>query len=162
MDQASRPISATVVAIIGLIFGFMALCAQPFSLMAYLVDLGPNPVLDVIKASDALYLFMVSFSILGLFMALLEIIGSMGLLFMKPWGRALMVFYALVTLLMLFIHTVVYCIFLLPHMLQTGDPIMVGSAVGGLAGGCVGGVIPLAFVIVLTRPNVAEAYRGAL
>jgi len=160
--RPERPVLATVVAIVGLIFGIMGLCAGPMSLSIYFVDLGPNPVVDVVKNNQLLFFYTIAAGVMGVFLTLIEVVGCIGLLTMKPWGRTLTMFYAGAALLLLLVGTGVNAAVILPAMMSLNDPAALGGAIGGVVGSCAGVVIPIGFLLALTRPDVVAAYSGEL
>ena len=155
-----RPTSVTLVAIFGLAFGVLGMCVQPLSLLAYFVDTGSNPVMDIIRANTAVFLTLLSMGVLSVLLTVIEIVGCVGLLLMKPWSRGVVLFYAGASVLLQVSSTIFNSIFLLPELISLGDPAAVGAAVGSVIGGCAGSLIPAAFLFVLTRPAVVHAYRG--
>ena len=163
MDEQTiqRPVLATVVAIVGLIFGLIGLCAGPASLAIYFIDIGPNPAVDVVKSNQILFFYTIAAGVMGVFLTMIEIAGSIGLLMMKSWGRAAVMFYAFAALLLLVVSTGVNAFMLIPTLMDSSDPAAMGGAIGGVGGACFGAVIPIGFLIALTRPEVVDAYRNA-
>jgi hypothetical protein len=115
-QNTQRPVLATVVAIVGLIFGLIGLCAGPASLSIYFIDIGPNPAVDVIRGNQILFFYTIAAGVMGIFLTLIEILGCVGLLMMKPWGRAAVMFYSVAAMLLLIVGISVNAIFLLPPL----------------------------------------------
>lgn len=155
-----RPTLASVVAIICILFGLFGMCGSPASLSIYFIDTGvPNPVVDIVKSNQIMFIYLVSVGIMGFFLALIEFVGGIGLWMMKPWGRTAIMFFSVCTLLFGVLGMIMNAIFLIPPLMALGDPAAIGGAVGGIVGGCVGMIFPIGFLFVLTRPEVAQAYQ---
>lgn len=165
-DQTTqRPTLASVVAIIGLIYGSINLCGGPPMLAVYFVDLGPptpmteafNTTIAAVKSNQVMFFFTIVAGVMGLLLSIIEVVGCIGLLRMKPWGRPAVMFYAVGALLLLLLSTGIN---IFTTILPSTDnlPELLGSALGvGL--GCLSAVIPIGFLIALTQPEVVEAYR---
>ena len=156
----TRPVLATVVAIIGIIFGLIGMCSQPVVLSTYFMEPMGNPMLVMIQENQSLLLVLVSMGILGFLLTIVEVIGCVGLLLMKSWARSLVLFYAAANILVILLATGVNFVVFLPVLSDGSDPIMVGGAVGGICGGFVSMVVPVAFILALSRPEIVEAYAS--
>lgn len=94
---SKRPVSVIVLSVIGILIGAGSLLCAPLSIFALVVDFGiPNPQLDAMRGDPLLMAWnwfgvatMLIFGAWGL-------IGSIGSLIMKRWGRSAMVMYAIV------------------------------------------------------------------
>src|SRR5438128_7719791 len=76
-----RPTSVTVVAILGIIFGAMAVICSPFAMIPYFMQFGPpNPAIDAIKNDRLIFNWMVGSLIVHWPVGVLLLASSIGAL----------------------------------------------------------------------------------
>lgn len=161
-----RPVSVTVLAILGIIFGAINVLCTPFGLLPFLVDTGqPNPMIDVFWGSPFFFGWMI-FSVAASFiLGVVLLLGSIGSLQLRPVARKLMLIYAVAALVMAVAGFAINVVIMLPLLEQIdgGGPMMAG-VLGGLVGGVVGllfgSAFPVAILYFYTRPNVKAAFAG--
>jgi hypothetical protein len=157
-----RPTSVTVVAIVGIVFGLLGVVCTPISAIPYFVDTGPNPVMDAVKGTSWIYVYMVASLVLGFVFACVLLAGSIGALLLKPWARLVLMGYAIVSLVLGVVSAAVTLLIFVPLMRESDNPAVFGGVVGGIAGAfcglCVGFVLQGALLFVLTRPEVKRAF----
>ena len=162
-----RPASVIVLSIIGILLGAMLLLCAPLSIFGMVVDLGvPNPQLDAMRSDPLLMAWnwfgvgtMLIFGAWGL-------IGSIGSLIMKRWGRSAMVLYAIVETT-LSVAAAVVTIFVVQPRMKAAMGTATGAAMPAWAS-----YIQIGFTVVLlayflsvwyffTRPRVVDAFEAA-
>lgn len=160
-----RPASVTVFGVLNLVFGGLGMLSLPFTILA--LTSNPTPpfqVADEIGLYQLWTFVSLAISALGL-VALLA--SGVGLLRMRPWGRTLAVVYAALTVSTTLIALGMHWFFVAqPTFAQTvnDDSPEAMFARAGAIGGLVGGLIGLAFPVLLwffmTRPRVLAAFAG--
>jgi hypothetical protein len=164
---SGRPTSVIVLSIIGILIGAMFLLCAPLSIVGLVVDFGvPNPQLDAMRRDPLLMAWnwfgvgsMLIFGAWGL-------IGSIGSLIMRRWGRSAMVMYAIVETTLTTATAVATFAIVQPRMkaamgTQTGAMppewmayLQIGFTVALLA-------YFLSVWYFFTRPRVTEAFEAA-
>jgi hypothetical protein len=100
----------------------------------------------------------------------LVLLGSgAGLLMLKPWGRTITLFYGVTEIFIgvigLGFHFTVIAPGLIQQMPMAGGPEAAMAIMGGVVGGTVGGLMNLAYsvllVVFMKRPNVAAAFASS-
>jgi hypothetical protein len=110
----------------------------------------------------------------SLVLDLLLLVGGVGLLNMRPWGRSLSLGYAGLSILNRLFGIVYGFAVVLPvtreylQLVARQNPRLAGAVTGGEIGGIIGMVAsfvfilyPIAVFIILLHPRVAAAFRGA-
>jgi hypothetical protein len=103
----------------------------------------------------------------------LLLVGGVGLLNMRPWGRSLSLVYAPLSILNRLFGVVYGFAVVLPvtreylQLVARQNPRMAGAVAGGEIGGIIGLVAsfvvilyPIAVLVILLHPRVAAAFRG--
>jgi hypothetical protein len=165
-----RPTSLLVFGILNIVFGVIGLCGTAASSAMFFVDLPrdptmPNPALDLIE-SDATYrLFLQTMIVLGCLAALALIVGGIGLLLVKAWGRTLSIGYAWYAIVGAVAGMIVQWVYIVQPMLAQaqgqdeglGRAAAAVGAVSGLVGGCLSMIYPVVLLIFMYRPAVRAA-----
>jgi hypothetical protein len=162
-----RPTAVTVLAIIGIVWGALGALSGICSLVPYVVQSSqPNPVLDAVRARPLLHAWTILSTLLSWVIAIILLAGSIAALSLRPWGRLVMVGYAVVNLVISLIGTFMLIGVMLPlmqPMLESGDPVVKGGAVGGILGAVAGiglGLLFSVFILVfMRRPEVLAAFE---
>src|SRR5438128_303609 len=89
----TRPTSVTALAIIGIIWGGIAVLGGVWGVASYFLPFH-NPVIDKVKENPGLFVFTVVSGLVGLALAVVLLAGSIGALSLKPWARRAMLFWA--------------------------------------------------------------------
>ncbi|MCC7494141.1 MAG: hypothetical protein IT204_17410 [Fimbriimonadaceae bacterium] len=157
-----RPTLATVVAILGMLYGASTLACTPLSLLFVLAPSGP--LAEFMPAMPGWYkTFAVISGGLAILLALVLLIGSVGLWQLRSSSRKLLIAWAVLSLLVAVISTPVSLIY--TRQMQEG---VGGPAAAGALSGLIGGVLGLGFCLVLyggmifamTRPAIIAACEG--
>jgi len=166
----NRPTSVTVFGILNIVFavlGLFALAATAFLFFPEAAAL-KNPVIQLIHDNPAYAAWMKFSLMLGLAAVVVNLMAGIGLLQLKPWGRLLSIIYAIYSIVMVVVSSVVNYFFLMRPLLdqaaQKQGPehaAAVGGAIGGMFGSCFGLIYPILLLVFMLRPNVAAAFQPA-
>ncbi|MCL6536354.1 MAG: hypothetical protein K6U77_09815 [Armatimonadetes bacterium] len=153
-----RPTAVTVIGILGIVFGILGLCCNLVGLGAagslpMLAEMAQqsgeqSAELQQMLNNPGLVRFTMVSSVLGLLLSLWLIVASILLLGMKPIGYTLMLSNAVVLLLWAIVGTIV-------------GIAIVGVDPTSLVGVPIQIAFPVAVLIVLTRPNIKEAFQSS-
>ncbi len=165
-----RPASVTVFGILNIVFaalGIFALLAS-VALLAAVGAVSDNPVVQIIQNNPAFATWMKISVVLGLVVSGALLAAGIGLLKLKPWARTISIAYAIYSIVMLPLGTVVNYVYLTKPLLEQAHQMQgpeaagaVGGAIGGMFGGCFGLIYPVLLLIFMFRPNVVAAFRPA-
>ena len=156
-----RPTGVTVIGVIGIILGVLGLCgglcgAASVGMLPLLAEMAQqsgqqSSELEAVMQNPAVMRFGLVSSLVSALLALWLLIASVMLLGMKPSGYTLMMAYAVVSILWNIVSTGIG----VAVMNMPFNPITVIGLIIGL-------VYPVAVLIVLTRPNIKEAFQRTL
>ncbi len=153
-----RPTAVTVIGIIGIVLGILGLCCNIVGmvgagLLPMLAEMAQqsgeqSPELQQMLNNPALMRYTMVSAIVGLVLSVWMIVASILLLGMKPIGYTLMLSNAVVQLLWAIVGTIV------------------GIAIVGMKPTSLISVpfqiaFPVAVLVVLTRPNIKEAFQSS-
>ena len=151
-----RPGAVMVFGIICIIFGSLALLCSPVSLMMPFI----NARMGVIT-SPAFHTFSLISVIIGLPIAVWELISGIGLVRSRPWARSSAVAFATVGIVLQFVNTPVAIYMVMHESQMMRDP---AARIGGMIGGTFGAVLSLTFfslmIFFLTRPAVKTYFAS--
>jgi hypothetical protein len=160
----TRPTSVTAIAIIGIVLALMGIVCTPLGALPYFMQFGPpNPMIDMVKDNTLLYAWTMLSLLLGFFLAIALMAGSIGALMLKPWARLTLIAYAGLAMAFGLVGAIVQFAVMMP-MARTLDPAMASGAMIGMSIG--GGCICLALLYqasilyVMTRPDVKQLFDG--
>ena len=170
--DSPRPTSVAVLAGIGIALGSLGmLCKLGNALVSLAMPMPqPNPLIDAIRDNPTIRTFVMFSALTGTLISMLLLLSSLGSLALKGWGRAGMLAYAALALLMTAVEQTVNSLVVGPEMLrvmrQSGMPQPPGMA---LMSGWVGVAInllvrlwyPALILYFYNRQHVKEAFvRG--
>lgn len=162
-----RPTSVSVLAIITIVLACAGLGCIPISVFSTLYNT-ENPGYFIVEESTFFRFWVIGTSALGWIASLAAIAGGVGAWMMKPWGRTTLLGYAIYSIVMAVLGTLVSLFFfvmpLMEHVDMESDmgPAILGGAIGGMCGGLCGGLIlPICLLYFLTRPHVVAAFAQA-
>jgi hypothetical protein len=101
--------------------------------------------------------------VLGCLASLALLVGGIGLLLVKAWGRTLSIGYAWYAIVSVVAGMLVNWLYLVQPMLAQGEAgglgqaAAIGGAVGGMIGGCFSVIYPVVLLIFMYRPAVRAA-----
>jgi pheromone shutdown protein TraB len=153
-----RPTAITVIGIIGIVLGILGLCCNIVGIVGagslpMLAEMAQqsgeqSPELQQMLNNPALMRYTMVSAIVGLVLSVWMIVASILLLGMKPIGYTLMLSNAVVLLLWAIVGTIVGI------AIVGMEPTSLISVPFQIA-------FPVAVLIVLTRPNIKEAFQSS-
>lgn len=167
----AKPGALTAFGVLNLVFGVIGTCGIGLSaLLPYLPQdkSVPNPALELLmqNASYRMY-FQVSLG-LGFVAVVILIIGGIGLLLARPFGRSLSNAYGVYAIISGIAGMIVsYVLLIQPNLEKVtsdgSDPqvqaALIGGIAGGLLGGCLGEIYPILLLFFINRPKVVAALK---
>jgi len=129
----------------------------------------PNPALDALAAHPGVAAYTNASLWLGVVAGIAALVGGIGLLGMKQWGRKWSIGYAVYALASCVVGLFLNVTVLLPEMMKQmegKDDAFRAGAIGGMIGGILGGVAcglgyPIALLVVVRGRKVVEAFAAA-
>ena len=169
LEPAVRPTSVTVMAVIGIIFGALGFLCSPLALIPYFITLPtPNPFIDSIKDDNALFMWTIAVTVMGWFLSILLLVGSIWALMLREWARQILLGWSVASSLLTVAQFLINVMVVFPKMAEIAkaDPKMAAGSVSGWIGAGIGlalGLgIPILMLFFMTRPHVKDAFaRGA-
>lgn len=161
-----RPTSVTVLAIIGIVWGILALICNGAVMIPYVVPLNqPNPVVDEVKANSGLLAWTVGSNVLRILLSFFLIVGCIGLLKLQNWARAGLRGYAVMMIVLAVIDTVVTIMWIGPITKNatmnggtTSAAWQTGFYIGLVFGIALALAYPICLLAILARPHVKAAF----
>lgn len=164
-----RPTAVTVFGVLNIIFGVLGLLCTPLMLLPLqsgsALQQG-NPVAQAMTQPGLYRTYMMGSLGFGLVAAVALLAAGIGLLLLRPWGRALSIGYGIYAIVSGVIGMAVTWLYLIQPMMQAAGQrqgpeaaAAMGGAVGGLAGGCIGMVYPILLLVFMTRPGIVAAFE---
>jgi hypothetical protein len=160
-----RPTSVTVIAILGIIFGGLGTLCSPFALIPYFINFGmPNPIIDAIKQDQALFAWTIFSTVVQWGFSILLLTCSIASLGLKDWARKGMIGWAVASIAMTLVGTILHVLWLHPKMSQLvgaqGPGAQIGGYIGLAFGILFGFGVPLVVLYFYTRPHVVAAFAA--
>jgi pheromone shutdown protein TraB len=153
-----RPTAITVIGIIGIVLGILGLCCNIVGIVGagslpMLAEMAQqsgeqSPELQQMLNNPALMRYTMVSAVVGLVLSVWMIVASILLLGMKPIGYTLMLSNAVVLLLWAIVGTIV-------------GIAIVGADATSFIGVPLQIAFPVAVLVVLTRPNIKEAFQSS-
>ena len=153
-----RPTAVTVISIIGIVLGILGLCCNIVGIVGagslpMLAEMAQqsgeqSPELQQMLNNPALMRYTMVSAIVGLVLSVWMIVASILLLGMKPIGYTLMMANAVVLLLWAIVGTI-------------AGIAIVGADATSFIGVPIQIAFPVAVLVVLTRPNIKEAFQSS-
>jgi hypothetical protein len=165
-----RPTSVTVFGVLNIVFGVFGLLSLLFAaaFLAAAKATGAHRPLVFETLHSHVYRVWTTVSLpLGFVAAGVLVVAGVGLLVMKRWARVMTIVYAIYALVQALAGIAITFTVLLPAAVEASSrrgPEAI-AAIAGFVGAIVGGVLGLAYPILLlifmTRPRVVEAFRAS-
>jgi pheromone shutdown protein TraB len=153
-----RPTAVTVIGIIGIVLGILGLCCNIVGIVGagslpMLAEMAQqsgeqSPELQQMLNNPALMRYTMVSAVVGLVLSVWMIVASILLLGMKPIGYTLMLSNAVVLLLWAIVSTI-------------AGIAIVGADATSFIGVPIQIAFPVAVLVVLTRPNIKEAFQSS-
>lgn len=168
-----RPTSVTVIAIIAIIWGSIAVLGTFCSLPQALgVQFGPNPATSALAKDSAVKTFQVTALGLSFVLAIVELWGGIASLSLKQSGRKLLIGFAIAQLAIGLLAIPAQVLFIYPRMVHdveaavgANSPVAQGvryGFFGGLAFGLLALIWPVLILVFMNRPNVKAAFEQGM
>ncbi len=159
-----RPTIVTVFGILNFVLaGFGVLGVVTALAMPSLPFLRNAPEMAILFENPVYVEWLRISAIVGVGFAIALVTLGIGLLTMKPWARAGTIIYAICALVFAIAGQVVSFTTILPTMMEQASRAG-GPEAAGAIGGAFGGILPLAYPILLlifmTRPQTVAAFRS--
>ena len=153
-----RPTAITVIGIIGIVLGILGLCCNIVGIVGagslpMLAEMAQqsgeqSPELQQMLNNPALMRYTMVSAVVGLVLSVWMVVASILLLGMKPIGYTLMMANAVVLLLWAIVSTI-------------AGIAIVGADATSFIGVPIQIAFPVAVLVVLTRPNIKEAFQSS-
>lgn len=167
-----RPTSVTVIAILAIIFGSLAVLAMLCAAPQYMgLQFAPNPVMDAIRKDPVLLTFHIAALMIGLVLGVLLLTGGIISLSLKPPGRKMLLAYAWGYIAWTIPSTVLTVLVVTPRTLSyvpnfMGNPqmrqFMRWSSYGGAFMSLLFIIWPVLILYFMTRPHVKTAFEEGM
>jgi hypothetical protein len=171
-----RPTSVTVLAIIGIIWAIISILGAAYGLISSILMMSSGRTLfgpGRLNLPHSLVVVSIVQGVIGLALATTLLVSCIGALYLRRWAFRLVMTYAILTLLIATISTVLQVTWFGPETLsamkqsQPNNPAfaqaqnivqwaMVGGACIGWVFGC---ALPFCFLILWNKPQVKEAFE---
>lgn len=155
-----RPVAVTVIGILGIIWGILGICcsASALGLVGFLPQMAEitqqqgqsSQEVQTFLQNQAAYRLALVGGVIGILLSLWLLIASILLMRMSPTGYTLMMVNAGITIVWSLVEMA------LSFVVLQGDPATMISAPLALIMRL---ALPVAILIVLTRPNIKEAFQ---
>jgi hypothetical protein len=172
VEPAERPVSVTVLAIIGILYGALMFLCTPMSIIPYFMRLPqPNPVIDLTKNDPLLFAWTVAAAVVGWLLSIILLSGSIGALGLREWARQFLVSWAIMSILVAAGQIVFSLVYAQPRMQQAlasqaNNPAVAMAGIWTIVAMIVGFVIgfgwPIAMLFFMTRRKVKDAFARGL
>jgi hypothetical protein len=166
-----RPTSVTVFGILNIVFAAFGFFGVIASAMLFTLSgaNSSNPVIQLIQDNPSYAAWIKISVVLGILVSIGLLASGIGLLKLKPWARIFSIVYAIYSIVMIIVGTVVNYFFLVQPLLEKAHNEQgpaaagaIGGAIGGMFGGCLGIIYPILLLIFMMRPKVIAAFNPSL
>ena len=156
-----RPTSVTVFGILNIVFGVLGFCCLPLSAAAFFMPhdspvMQSNPVMQVIDTNAGYRAFLLGSIVVGMIFIIMLLIGGIGLLINKAWGRTLSLVYAYYAIASAVVGMVVNLAVLAPALAQQQAGLLVNS----ICGGVIGLIYPVLLLVFMYRRATIDFFSG--
>lgn len=168
-----KPTAAMVFGVLNILFGVIGLCGLAISAVVMFIPLNPqmtkdNPALQLMEENAVYRSFTQLAVVLGFVASAVLIMGGIGLMQMRPYGRTLSIGYGFYSLVMNVLGIIVNVAIVFPALLEKanaagGGPAAAGAwggIVGGVFGSCTGLIYPGILLYFMFRPNMVAAFKN--
>lgn len=163
----SKPTSVTVFGILNIAFALLGLCGLAGSIAMFFIPIDPNlpnPAIELMQGNTAYRAFMIVSIPLGFISTIVLVVGGIGLLTWKKYGRTASIIYGWYAIISMIIGTVVSWVLVFMPMLQQAQQAngpeqagAIGGIIGGSVGGCFGLIYPVLLLYFMSRQDVKNS-----
>jgi hypothetical protein len=173
----NRPISVTILAILGIVFALFGILCSPFALFGTIIE--PNAQMPLpmpgawnqtVPMPNGLAILFMGNYLVSFLCAIILLIGSIGSFSMKRWARGMMNLYAGVTLTKDLIVALVQTLIMLPFIAESVQSQMgadmplpavyFGAFVGVLCSTLCFGIFQIAILFFFNKRSTREAFAN--
>ena len=165
MGPPPRPLSISVLAIIGIILAAITLLGGVCGLLSQLSGSAADPFSQAMQQSAILKMWTVAGSVVGMLLAIVLLVGAIGALVLRPWARRAMVFYAAAEILLQAVGLVIFLTVTLPllrPLMESTDSAArfggAGIAIAAPLGTILWMIYPIFVLIFMRKPPVKLAF----
>jgi len=171
-QTSGRPTGVTVFAILNILFGITGILGVIFSAAMMLLGDnlqfgGPNPVFEVMNDNPTYKIYTIVMSFVGLGFAIVLLMSGVGLFKMRPWARTLALVYAVYAIVATIIGNVANYFFIFKPIMEQAvgegggqELVIMSGIIGGVVGGCIALILPIAILIYFMRPSVKALFAA--
>ncbi|MHC4553347.1 MAG: DUF4339 domain-containing protein [Planctomycetota bacterium] len=155
--QQERPTSVTVLGILSIVFGSLNVLCTPFAFIGLFM---PQPDGTPFAMGPGMKIYTAVGAVVGLIAAGFLLASGIGLLKLKNWARQIAYGYGWFAVIWGIVGIIINAVFMLPNLSGMGEhetPAMVGGVIGGMCGGILGLAYPVILIVFMKRPNIIEA-----
>ncbi|MHC4778685.1 MAG: hypothetical protein ACYTFG_08945 [Planctomycetota bacterium] len=162
-----RPGGLTVIAILAWVFGGMAFCCLPFSIVQvfFPISAGPqgNPMAGVYEQMPWIKFFTLASALFGMLLSVVLAVGGFGIWKLRRWGWPVLNGYSVVQLLSVLVQTGVNFAVIFPESSKAFADIPGGEGMApmmyasGACGMIISSLLPIAILIVINTGSAARA-----
>lgn len=120
-----------------------------------------DPIGDAVRASPSYMSFMRASMVAGLISHIALAASGYGLHRLRSWGRKLALAYAVYAIIAAIGGAVMMFHFVMPVLAKLKGPAAQGGMVGGMMGGLIALAYPIVLIVFMNRRNVREAFERA-
>lgn len=156
-----------VLAWIMIIFGGLGLLSAPMTLFTR--ELARDPASRRVQAimwEGEMGTWMQLSLVLGTLLAATLLASGIGSLKRRPWARKLGIGYGIATIVMAVLNQIVSAMYLYPALqaqMEHGGRVeragATGGMIGGMAGAVIGLILPIAVLVMMTRPGIKAQFE---
>ncbi len=166
----ARPQAVTVIAIIAICWGSLALLCSLGGLVITALTSNINNPNDPFRGHPGVRTVSTAITVLALVLAITQLAGGIGSLKLAPWARQALIFYAIGIIIVSVVNFAVQVMYLMPVVQRAPPPNVNAQAyrVGfafGFWGVLVFGLVlliwPILILYFMSKPDIKAAYEGS-
>jgi len=166
-----RPTSVTVFGVLNIVFGVLGLLGIAVNALSVFAagdaaNVQANPILQLQQQQPVFAAYIKLSVALGFVAVIVLFVAGIGLLNMRAWARKASIGYAIYSVVSTILGIVLMAWFFMPLFQdfesKTGaeKPVLIGAAIGGIIGACLGPIYPVLLWYFMTRRHVVAAIDG--
>jgi len=165
-----RPQAVTVIAIIAIIWGSLALLCSMLAVAGNVITTTANIPNDPLRGHSGVRTIETVLSVLGLILAVVQLAGGIGSLKLAPWARQGLIVYAISVIILTLVDFAIRVMYLMPAV-QPAPPRNVNAQAYrmGFTFGFWGALIlelvlliwPILILYFMSKPDIKAAYEGS-
>ena len=159
----TRPQSVNTLGILNLVFAGLGLFGMLATYAMYFggLHLAHDPVQEIARSSPTYMSFMRMSLVSGTIGSLVLGASGIGLRAMKSWGRKLAIAYAIYSIVAAIFGFYMTHKYLIEPLSHSDNPAAKGGVMGGYMGGLIALAYPIVLLIFMNKANVRDAFKRA-